>query len=46
VLKELSPGSYKKKGVQPLVRVDEVKEVMNIIDAIFQSAEQNCIVYF
>lgn len=30
---------------QPIVRLDEVKEVMHIMEAIFRSAEQNCVVY-
>ncbi|WP_077611452.1 Gfo/Idh/MocA family protein [Clostridium sp. Marseille-P2415] len=33
------------EGAQPLIRQDEVMEVMKIMEAIFRSAEQNCVVY-
>ncbi len=34
------------EGAQLLIAPDEVMEVMGIMEAIFQSAEQNCVVYF
>ncbi|HHV13322.1 MAG TPA: Gfo/Idh/MocA family oxidoreductase [Clostridiales bacterium] len=34
------------EGAQPLIGPDEVTEVMHIMEAIFQSAEQNCVVHF
>lgn len=33
------------EGAQPFIRPDEVMEVMHIMEAIFRSAEQNCVVY-
>lgn len=34
------------EGAQPLIRQDEVMEVMHIMEAIFQSAKENRVVYF
>ena len=33
------------EGAKPLIQLEEVMEVMHIMEAVFRSAEQNCVVY-
>ncbi len=33
------------EGAKPFIQLDEVMEVMHIMEAVFRSAEQNCVVY-